>query len=299
VAFASDLQSNLEALRRSVAEQHWRPGPFRTFSITDPKPRIISAAPFPDRIVHHALIHVAGPIFERSLIHHTYACRIGKGTHAAVLHAFDRCKASPWYLKLDVRKYFDSIDHEILSGLIGSLFRERPLLEICKRIVGSYSTAPGRGVPIGNLTSQHFANSYLSAFDHLVLERLRPAGYVRYMDDMVLWGAQKEELSGWAEEARSWLDANRGLTLKHVLIGRSAKGLPFLGHRITTAGIYLSGRGKRRFRKKYRAMDSALVNGLISENEASHRIGSLTAATALARSRSFRHAVINGAVLRQ
>lgn len=299
VSFGSDLHANLAVLRQAVADESWNPGAFRTFMVTDPKPRIISAAPFPDRIVHHALMNVTGAVFERSLIHHTYACRLGKGTHAAVLHAFSRCKASPWFVKLDVRKYFDSIQQRTILVLLEGLFRERPLLRTFERIVQSYQTIPYHGVPIGNLTSQYFANHYLSAFDHMVLERLRPAGYVRYMDDMVLWGAEKAQIRDWAAETREYLATTRGLELKQPLIGRSSLGLPFLGFRVTSRGIYLSSRSKRRFRGKYRALENARTEDRITESEAARRVSALVAATALARARTFRYNVVYGAVLRQ
>jgi RNA-directed DNA polymerase len=159
------IQNRLESL-----EPSW--GHYRTFLISDPKERIICAASFPERIMHHAIMNVLEPIFERQMVVHTYACRKLKGTQAAVLYAFHQCKSATYFLKMDIRKYFDSIDHTVLKMQVTRLIKDERVLFLLYGITDSYNTLPEKGVPIGNLTSQFFANLYLSGMDHYILETL-------------------------------------------------------------------------------------------------------------------------------
>lgn len=170
-----------------AAEPDW--GHYHQFTIYDPKVRVISAAPFCERVMHHAIMNVLEPVFENHLMFHSYACRKGKGIQAAILYAFSCSKAHHWFLKLDIRKFFDSISHQILKNQLRRLFKDTRLLFLLDSLIDSYQTSPATGLPIGNLTSQFFANHYLFAMDHYILEKLRPRAYVRYMDDFVLWQA--------------------------------------------------------------------------------------------------------------
>jgi RNA-directed DNA polymerase len=172
LAFCRDVPGNLGLVRQRLASLEPRWGSYRLFRISDPKPRTIAAASFPERVMHHALVNVLEPVFERQQICHSYACRPGKGTHAAVLRAFHLAKSGGCFLKLDVRKYFDSVSHEVVRRQLGRLVKDQPVLRLFATLLDSYHTAPGRGLPIGNLTSQHLANLYLSGLDHYVLEQL-------------------------------------------------------------------------------------------------------------------------------
>ena len=187
-AFGMRLDENLAELARDLAEGTYTVGPYHQFTIFDPKERLITAPCFRDRVLHHAVTLVCEPVFERFLIADTFACRRGKGREAAVERARHFARRYPWFLKLDIRKYFNSIDHEVLLGRLARKFKDRRLLDLFGRIIASYEVAPGRGVPIGSLTSQHFANFYLGGLDRFVKEGLRAGGYVRYMDDFVVWG---------------------------------------------------------------------------------------------------------------
>jgi hypothetical protein len=222
------------------------------------------------------------------MICHSYACRKGKGTHAAVKYAFHQCKHNAWFLKLDVRKYFDSIDHLVLKRCLARLVREPRLLGMLYSIVDSYSTIEGRGIPIGNLTSQFFANEYLSPLDHHILELLRPAAYCRYMDDFVLWAKDKETLKAAFEDVRDYAETVLHLTLKPPVIGKSAGGLPFLGFLIKDTGIYLLAKSKRRVIRRMGEVEEARKAGAVTEEKAGERARSVLAAIALARTRPFR-----------
>ncbi len=185
------LTENLKKLQEGLIGECVDVGHYRYFLIQDPKERTICAALFPERVLHHAVMNVTEPYFERKMIFDTYACRRDKGTDKAVERAFDFTRKSFWFLKLDIRKYFDSISHSVLLEILRTVFKDGQLLDLFQQIIETYQKTPGKGVPIGNLTSQYFANLYLSGFDHFIKDTLGIKRYVRYMDDMCLWGNNK------------------------------------------------------------------------------------------------------------
>jgi retron-type reverse transcriptase len=163
---------------------------------------VIHAAPFRDRVLHHAIMNVCEPIFERAQIFDSYACRKGKGTRAALFRAREFARRYPCYLKLDIRKYFHSINHDQLKKTLGRSFKDGELLALFDAIIDGCPMTTGHGLPIGNLTSQFFANHFLAPLDRYLKERLRVPGYIRYMDDFVLWGNSTPDLSCWEHDAR-------------------------------------------------------------------------------------------------
>jgi retron-type reverse transcriptase len=208
--FEHDLEPELVALKRELEDGSYRPGPYRTFTIHAPKPRLISAAPYRDRVVHHALLGVLEPVFERFLVTDTYACRKGKGTHAALDRYTKLARRYRYALQLDVEKFFPSIDHALLKARLGRKIKDVRVLALCSAIVDASNAQEPRklyfagddlfspcerrrGLPIGNLTSQWFASVYLDEIDHLVADRLG-LGYVRYGDDMVAFADDKQRL---------------------------------------------------------------------------------------------------------
>ncbi|HHU35982.1 MAG TPA: hypothetical protein GXZ47_02000 [Treponema sp.] len=292
--FCRNIDKNLAKIRKRLETLNPNWGHYRSFTITDPKERIISAAPLEERIMHHAIMNILEPIFERQLIFHTYACRKGKGTHVAVLYAFRHCKSSSYFLKLDVRKYFDSIDHIVLKQQIFRLIKDTRTLFLLVGIIDSYHTDSGKGLPIGNLTSQFFANLYLSSLDHYILEVLKPAGYVRYMDDFVLWGSCTGELQTMLNQIELFTTENLKLTLKTPVLGKTTQGLPFLGFLIKARGIYLLRTSKSRMRKRVKTIQTELSIGKIDELKAAQRANSINAAVLLARTQKFRATLWNG-----
>jgi retron-type reverse transcriptase len=290
--FCRNIENNLTVIRNKLSSLKCDWGNYRSFSITDPKPRQISTAPFEQRIMHHALMNILEPVFDRSLIYHSYACRKGKGTHAAVLYAFTQCKKGGYFLKLDVRKYFDSIDHEILKNCIAGYIKDARVLFLLQQIIDSYRTAPGKGVPIGNLTSQFFANLYLSSLDHFVLEKLHPAGrYCRYMDDVVVWASSKDAVNEMLTEIHRYVESNLALRLKNPVCGHTKYGLPFLGFLIKEKGIYLTQKSKRRITERITAINESFMKNEITEEKAAERALSVFAAINLARTRCLRMAL--------
>jgi len=266
-------------------------GNYRSFLIKDPKLRVISTAPFEQRIMHHAIMNVIEPVFDRPMIYHSYACRKGKGTHAAIQYAFGRCKNNPFFLKLDIRKYFDSIDHEALKILIRRFIKDTRILFLLDGVIDSYETAPGKGVPIGNLTSQFFANLYLAGMDHFILEKLHPSAYCRYMDDFVLWSSSQAELKTIFTQVNEYVTQNLKLTIKQPVFGKTAAGLPFLGFLIKEKGIFLLQKSKRRFKKRITEITVSLYSGVITEEKAAERARSVCAAINIARTNRLRKKV--------
>ena len=213
-----DARQFMERLDDSVQEmmdQVWAGtfalGRFHQFVIHDPKERVITAPCFPERVLHHAIMNVCEPVFDRWLIDDTFACRTGRGRLPALqraLTAFSR--GFTYFLKLDIRKYFDSIPHDRLlrrlSAFVWRLFSRMAVCSNCSsRVIGSFRGGIGQGVPIGSLTSQHLANFYLGCFDRFIKERLRFNAFVRYMDDMALWANDRWELRSALETGECFL----------------------------------------------------------------------------------------------
>ena len=210
--FNDRLEQNLFQLQHELKSQTYQPGAYRTFRIRDPKPRMISAAPYRDRVVHHALCNVIVPVLEPTLIGHTYANRLGYGSHRALKQFTGWARHYRYCLQCDIYKYFPSIDHEILKGLIRRRIKCPETLWLIDTIIDASNEQipvieyfPGddlltpvvrrRGLPIGNLTSQFFANLYLSPFDHLVKRQLKLSKYLRYVDDFAAFSDDRQVLA--------------------------------------------------------------------------------------------------------
>ncbi|MDR1857884.1 MAG: reverse transcriptase/maturase family protein [Treponema sp.] len=288
VKFCRGIDKNLASVRGKLLALQCGWGSYRSFLITDPKLRTISTAPFEQRVMHHAIMNVLEGIFNRPMVYHSYACRKGKGTHAAVLYAFRQCKASPHFLKLDVRKYFDSIDHETLKAQLHRLIKDTRVMYLLGGIIDSYETAPGKGVPIGNLTSQFFANLYLAELDHYILESLRPSAYCRYMDDFIVWADSPAMLKAMFGRVNDYARENLRLSLKQPVFGKTADGLPFLGFLIKGSGIYLLQKSRKRVARRMSEITASLGQGRISEEKAAERARSVLAAVSLARTNRLR-----------
>ena len=267
-------------------------GEYHYFRIYDPKERLICAASFRERVLHHAVMNVCDTCFEQPLITDAYACRKGMGVHSCIERAKVYTRRYKWYLKLDVRKYFDSVDHNHLKELLCRLFKDARLMLLFERIIESYETSPGKGIPIGNLTSQYFANYYLSGLDHLVKEEMGIPGYVRYMDDVVLWSNSKENLRDANRKIVQFCADFRKLSLKPPCLNGCDRGISMLGYRVFPDKVQLTRRSRRRFISKLRLQYELLENEEIGQDEFAGRTLSLCAYTEHADSRGFRNGVI-------
>ena len=316
-AFHADLERNLLALQGELQDGSYRPGPYRTFGIVDPKPRLISAAPFRDRVVHHALVSVIEPVFERRFIDHSYACRAGKGTHAALAQFRRWAGATRLVLKLDVKKYFPSIDHEILKAILRRSIADRRVLALADTIIdhsnpqepvvhhfpGDDLLTPARrrhGLPIGNLTSQFFANVYLDPLDHHVTDHLGCGRYIRFMDDVVCFDADKGRLRALRAAIRGHLMSLRlRLNEGKSRIRRLSEGVELLGFVHRPGSARLNATGVRRMRRRVRRLQSEYGSGSASWAEVSASLSAWCAHAAHGDTWALRRAVLGAAVFRR
>jgi RNA-directed DNA polymerase len=290
--YQQKLQDNLLILKEQIRTGCVEVGDYHHFMVYEPKPRNICASAFSEQVLHHALMNIAHPRFEQAQIYDSYASRKGKGTYAALDRAKKFTRRYAWYLKLDVRKFFDSIHHEVLKEQLARMFKEKEVLQMFGSIIDSYTCTPGRGVPIGNLTSQYFANHYLSGLDHYIKEALGVPAYVRYMDDMVLWNTDKTQLKVAFRAVHSFIQERLHCELKPLLLQRSAKGLPFLGYRIFPGRVQLLQKSKQRFIRKLSRIETQLDEGSITEATAQCRALPLLAFTTHANTGAFRAKVL-------
>lgn len=276
--FSRNLIAKINVLSRALRNGELPQGNYCFFDIYDPKKRTIAVAPFEHRVVHHSIMNVCDVYFDNKQVYHSYACRKGKGSVAAVNYVQENICSSLWYLKLDIRKYFDSIPHEYLKSDLRIIFKDEQLLNLFSEIIEKYTAKEaGRGIPIGNLTSQYFANHYLVKIDRLIKEELKVKYYVRYMDDMLLFNLSKEEAIRFEKIIRDFLLAELTLELKTSQINRIQCGIPFLGYRIYKHTIRLGTVARARFIKRVRFYRESLAKGLIAEQDAAAGMRALLA----------------------
>jgi len=293
--FVCDLDRNIQRMQQQLLADSFPLGRFHQFEICEPKRRIITAPCFPERVVHHALVNVCEPVFERWLIDDTFACRPGKGRVTALRRALSFARRHAFFLKLDIRKYFDSVPHDRLLARLQRLFKDQRLLQLFARIIGSFRGEAGRGLPIGSLTSQHFANFYLGWFDRQAKDHWRIPGYVRYMDDMLLCSDSKQQLMTCLQDGRDFLREQLRLELKPTpYVNRTAHGVDFLGCRVSPKGLTLNRRSRVRFRRRLVELEEQFRAGHLDELTLQQRATALVAFTksAGAASWQFRDRVV-------
>lgn len=288
--FWSELEINILELQRQLLVQTYHPQEYTEFMLLDPKPRKIQAADFQDRVVHHSLCASLTPFFERSYLAHSFACQKGKGNHKAIQHA-QRCSRKfqqGYFLKLDIKHCFETIDHSILINRIRSRIQCDKTLWLTETII-HHGGKEGHGLPIGNLTSQHFANFYLDMLDHFCVERLHIKGFVRYMDDLLLFSHDKHHLEEVLGELTLWLPSQLHLNIKHsaTQLHPVYHGVPFLGFRIFPHSIRFDQSRKRRFIRKWKGCLT------LNEQEQSKRMHSLVAWAEQANTRQLRRNLLD------
>ncbi len=251
IAFENNLKNELQQLHNELTSFTYQPQQLKRFIVRDPKTRTIHASNFRDRVVYHALVNILEPIFEQSFIYDSYASRKGKGTHNALLRFdifkrkvsrngkllhehFDNNHIIGYAFKADIKKYFDTVDHEILMNIIGKKIQDKNVFWLIKRILNNFDTnIKGKGMPLGNLTSQFFANVYLTQLDYFVKYKLQVKYYIRYVDDFIILDVNKSKLVEYQERIRDHLAA-----LKLELHPDKSKiiplrnGVSFVGYRI-------------------------------------------------------------------
>lgn len=266
--FFLHLHANLDDLRAGILDGQIEVGQAHTFRIRDPKPRVIHAPCFRERVLHHALMNHIGPVLERSLIDDTFACRVGRGTLAAVSRCQQHVKRFGWFAKMDVRQYFANIDHRILIQQLQRKFRSEELLALLHRIIDSHSDGDRCGLPIGALTSQCFANFYLGPLDRFLLEQRQVRGMLRYMDDFIFWADSRRQVLATEHACRDFLGEQLRLTAKPgPQINRSGSGVTLCGFRVFPGTIRLASSRRRRFRRGKRKWEQRWLAGEIDSPE--------------------------------
>lgn len=270
IQFSNHLEEELLSLLNELNSGTYQTGKYRRFYVREPKFREVAALPFRDRVIQHALVAAIGPILERDFISDSYACRLGKGTHAGAdrLTYFLRRAHRKWpvtyILKADISKYYASIEHTILINLLNKKIDCFRTMQLIEDIVYSWNEDAGHGIPIGNLTSQLFANLYLNELDHFVTDDLRREMYLRYMDDFVLLGPDKSRLQQDRYAIEQFLADHLRLFLNNrTEIFCEAQGVDFLGYRIWRTHRLLRKSSVQRMKRKLKAFSRKYATGEI------------------------------------
>lgn len=259
--FNRNLEDNLFELHRKLKNQTYRHGTYQDFYVSDPKRRHIHKANVSDRIVHHLLYKYLYELFDKTFIYNSYSCRLGKGTHKGVkrLAKFGRIVSKNytrqcWALKLDIKKFFASVDQKILKDLIKRKIKDKNILWLIVGVIDSFQLGvePLKGIPLGNLTSQIFANIYLNELDQFIKHKLKIKHYIRYADDFVILDSNKDIYHQYTSILVKYLKDNLRLELhpKKIVIRNLKWGIDFLGYIILPHYILVRTKTKRRILKK-------------------------------------------------
>lgn len=307
--FLADLEREVVTLHRELRDGSYRHGPYQYFEVHDPKTRTVAAAAFRDRVVHHAIVRVIEPLFERRLVEDTYACRRGKGGHAAMRRAAGFARRHAYALECDVARFFASIDHEVLLGQVERVIADERLLGLLRHVVASHADAETvrwrggglfdvevrrRGIPIGNLTSQFLANVYLSPLDHFVKHGLRVRGYARYMDDFLLFGDDPAVLRAQGRAVQEQLGALRlRMHPDKYRLRPTRLGVDFVGFVVFHGGrIRVRRASVRRFERRYRRARYLVERKRADPAALTASVEAWVAHARHARSQELRHAVL-------
>jgi retron-type reverse transcriptase len=287
--FSFNLEENLLDINRELENNTYKVGSYREFYIYEPKQRLIMALPFKDRIVQWGIYQLLNPVFDKSYIYDSYGCRIGKGTLKAIqrLHYWLRLVGKKdkkfYYLKLDVSKYYYRVDHEILIDILKKRVKDNRMIEILKTIINYKGTLfglklngdvnnlddriPGKGIPIGNLTSQMFANLYLNELDQYCKRTLSIKYYIRYMDDVIILSDDKKQLHDYKNLIQKFLERKLKLNLnKKTAIRPISCGIEFVGYRLWPTHRKLKRGTAKKIKKRLGYFKKAYSRGYITLN---------------------------------
>lgn len=277
--FEWNLEENIFKLHRDLKDKIYKHGDYQGFYIRDPKQRHIHKATVRDRILHHAVFAVLNPIFEPTFIPNSLSCRIGKGTHKGIdilnktLRQISSNGFKPCFvLKCDVKKFFETVDHSILSNIIRKRIKDTDALWLLEEIIESFISRYSnlfelKGLPIGNLTSQLFANVYLNEFDQFVKQILKVKHYIRYTDDLVIVAENKPYLENLIKPIRLFLSDELALELhpKKISIRKFNQGIDFLGDIVLPHHLLLRTKTKQRIFRKLKKRIEEYKIGVISK----------------------------------
>jgi retron-type reverse transcriptase len=303
--FETNLWEELGKIQIELMWHTYQPGRYRSFVVYEPKKREILAAPYRDRVVQHAICNVCGPIWDRSMIFDTYACRAGKGTHAGANRVEKWLKGmvasgTCWVLKMDVSKYFFSIRHRLAKEVIRDYIHCYEVLALLDVIIDSTACQDESdpvGIPVGNLTSQWIANLVLNRVDQWAKRELRLKRYIRYMDDMVVLVRSKEEALYIKDEFESKL-LSLGLKFSKASVLPSSKGINFLGYRIWANKRLLRKDSVRRMKRRIKTMRWQYARNMITIEKVNATIASWTAHACHANTDNLRKGILCNTVFK-
>lgn len=274
VQFSPDLEGQIFHLYRDLQNENYHHGLYESFYICDPKRRHIHKPIARDRVLHHAIFRIIEPIFDKTFIFDSFSSRKNKGVHKA----HKRFKKFAWWLsrnntravwilKCDIKKFFDSVDHNILLKIISEKVKEEKTIHLLAQIIRSFETRPDKGIPLGNLTSQLFSNIYLNELDQYVKRELRIKHYIRYADDFVLLSANQPELKADIMKISDFLKQKLALSLhpNKISIRKFSQGVDFLGYIIFPYHQILRTKTKNRMLRKIKRLRCELNHGVITE----------------------------------
>lgn len=271
IEFSLRLTDNILQLHGRLANLEYRHGPYHDFYISDPKLRHIHKASVCDRLIHHAIYRKLYPFFSKTFIAHSYSCQLNKGTHRALKDfrkmaniVSQNSTRTCWILQCDIRKFFDSIDHQVLLEILKDYIEDEKIIRLLSNIIISFQGGQGNGLPLGNLTSQLFINIYMNVFDQYVKHRLKARHYIRYADDFVIMSEDKEWLVAILAKIDKFLADRLKLQLhpQKVHLKTLASGIDFLGWVHFSNHRVLRNKTKRRMMRKMK--DSAKPESLAS-----------------------------------
>ena len=270
--FEFNLENNLFQLYQELQNKTYQHSQYTAFNVCDPKLRRIHKANVRDRVLHHAIFRILYPLFDQDFIFDSYSCRVRKGTHKAVdrLENFSNKLSrnnsrNIFALKCDIRKFFDSIDQEILLRLIKNKIKDDEAIWLIKKIVSSFP----EGIPLGNVTSQLFANIYLNELDQFVKHKLKEKYYLRYCDDFIILTENKNHLENLIVRIDEFLQSELKLNLhpNKIIIRKFHQGIDFLGYVILPRHRVLRTKTKRRMFRKLKEKHMQLQSGIISQEK--------------------------------
>jgi len=294
--FNFSLEEETDRLYKELLTKTYRHGKYRLFTIYDPKKRNIAAAPFRDRVVHHAVHDVIEPIIDKTFIYDSYACRIEKGTHKALNRAQGFLRANRFCFHGDIKQYFPSINHRILKEILRMRIADKDLLWLLDEIVDSApSNDNENGLPIGNLTSQFFANLYLNELDYFIKFNLRIKYYLRYMDDFLIFSNEKMGLVEVKEKAGKFLDGSLKLRLheEKSQIYSTSVGIKFLGFRLFSEYRRLASDNVKRFKKRLNKFECLFANGKMTKTAVRDSVRCWAAHSKYANTATLRKSIFN------
>lgn len=264
--FYCHREQEILKLKQGIKDRVYLPSGYRIFKIHDPKERLISVAPFRDRVVHHAIVNIIEPIYEKIFIYDSYATRKDKGTHRAIKRTQEFIRKNKYYLRTDIHKYFDSVNHRIVSDILERKIKDRDLLWLIESIIKAVPT--NKGLPIGNLTSQFMANVYLDPLDHFIKDHLGVKYYIRYMDDMVILSNNIAYLKGILQKIKNFIETKLELKLKEnaVYINKRSNGITFIGARIFPNTLRINKKSLKRGLRKLEKRNYAYNLNDIADN---------------------------------